>query len=73
MFVDHVKLPVPLNEYQDSTYIEKSIKAPNSEVLFTEKLFENINQNFILPDGTAATISFPLINEAGCNYSAPLP
>lgn len=65
MFVDHLKLPVPLNEYQDSTYIEMSIKAPNSEVLFREKLYENISRDFILPDGTTANISFPLINEAG--------
>jgi len=65
MFVDHLKLPVPLNEYQDSTYIEMSIKAPNSEVLFREKLFESIKQDFILPDGSAESISFPLIDEAG--------
>lgn len=65
MFVDHLKLPVPLNEYQDSTYIEMSIKAPNSEVLFQEKLFEHIKQDFILPDGSKERISFPLINEAG--------
>ncbi len=65
MFVDHLKLPVPLNEYQDETYIEKSIKAPNSEVLFTENLFDKITQDFTLPDGSSGRFSFPLINEAG--------
>lgn len=65
MFVDHLKLPVPLNEYCDETYIEMSIKAPNSEVLFRENLYETIEQEFLLPDGNIRTIKFPLINEAG--------
>ena len=65
MFVDHLKLPVPLNEYCDETYMEMSIKAPNSEVLFRYGLFETIEQDFHLPDGTSAIMKFPLINEAG--------
>ena len=42
-----------------------SIKAPNSEVLFQQKLYEQIEQDFLLPDGTMARLTFPLINEAG--------
>lgn len=65
MFVDHLKLPIPLNEYQDSTYMQMSIKAPKSEVIFSEKLYEDIEQEFILPDDRKEKFSFPLINEAG--------
>lgn len=65
MFVDHLKLPVPLSEYCDDTYMEMSIKAPNSEILFQEHLYEIIEEEFLLPNGATEKIKFPLINEAG--------
>lgn len=65
MFVDHLKLPVPLNEYLDETYMQMSIKAPNSEILFKESLFEMIDEEFLLPNGNIEKVRFPLINEAG--------
>jgi hypothetical protein len=65
MFVDHLKLPVLLSEYRDETYMEMSIKASNSDVLFNERLFELHSEKFILPDGTTAEIEFPLMNEQG--------
>lgn len=65
MFVKQLKLPILLSEYRDETYIEMSIKAPNSDILFEEGLFETVKENFLLPNGTQATINFSLMNEAG--------
>lgn len=65
MFVDHLKLPVLLNEYRGDTYIEMSIKAPNSDILFQENLYEEVSDKFVLPNGSTAELNFPLMNEAG--------
>jgi len=65
MFVDHFKLPIPLSSYGPETYMQMSIKAPNSDVIFTNKLYESVAENFILFDGSSKKINLPLLNEAG--------
>jgi len=66
MFVDHLNLPVPLTENCSQTYKAKSIMAPHSAVIFSERLYEIQEEMFILPDnGKEAKLRFSLINEAG--------
>lgn len=66
MFVDHLKLPVPLDENCSETYRAKSIMSPHSAAIFSENLHEVQEETFILPDnGKEAKLKFSLINEAG--------
>jgi hypothetical protein len=65
MFVDHLELAIPIHEYKDDTYVEKSINAPHSDSIFHYNLFDTIEVKFDLPDDTVYKQEFPLMNEAG--------
>jgi len=66
MFVDHLNLPVPLDENCSQRYKAKSIIAPHSAVIFAERLHEVKEETFILPDnGKEVKLKFSLIDEAG--------
>jgi hypothetical protein len=66
IYVEHIDLDIPASQYQQNSFIMKSIALPSSQILFDAGLFTKYQLNLEM-NGEAKTIhqTFPLMNEIG--------
>ena len=64
LFVDHVVLPVPIEEFGENRLAVASIVLPDSSFLFDGHFLE-YEMEFNLPNGNIRSLRFPLMDELG--------
>jgi len=65
MFQDIIDLGIKENYDSDATHMMKSICFPSARIVFDEHLWSMVAISAVLPDGNAAQIDVPLMDECG--------
>lgn len=64
LFVDHLSLPIPYEDFKSTYVLMKSIALPNAGFVFDDFITKE-SLEFLMPDGTTLKQAVPVIDEVG--------